>query len=317
MIAHIRDHVYLVATRAAGMNSFQCGLGVGDDGRFELALVSTWADFGLLHAAIGEDLRRPTWFREVETCLTPVAADHYELVGEALRGVVPLEGGVVHIGQGVLAPLGGERFFDEARAWQRDQLDGGTFVATHIGRRMDGSIEEAVYVGVGHGQAPTPELGVPRSAPIEREGGRPLFTSWEFVAFDALSRVPARGSEAVGVLLANDDREFAFATPGAAQLLGVPISRLGGMRVDDITAPDQRTSIPELWAAFIAEGSLAGPYRLQTRDGSVRSVAFSARANTPWPGYHVTVLGEPGTTIDVDDALSGAGLIARYEARLV
>jgi len=92
------------------------------------------------------------------------------------------------------------------------------------------------------------------------------------------------------------------------------------MRVDDVTRTSERAAVPEAWNKFVAAGSSSGPFVLQRPDGTEVQVKFAARANTPWPGSHASLLVPADATsddeddLDIDTALADAGLVARYAA---
>jgi hypothetical protein len=61
-----------------------------------------------------------------------------------------------------------------------------------------------------------------------------------------------------------------------------------------------------------------GPYVLERPDGSRVAVRYAARANTPWPNSHTSLLVPEGDEadrdddLDVDSALADAGLVSGY-----
>lgn len=310
VVAHIRDGVFPFVGRMHGLRSFQTGLRDRSDGRLEFVLVSTWVEFDDLMVGLGPDLDHPTWLREVNEAIRPERADQFELIGEELRGVIPLGGGRLSVSRGTLVASTAESFFDTARAWQTNLLDRGLVLASHIGRRIDRSSEEAIAVAVW-----APEEGDGPNdgqASLEHAWGS-SFTALETATYDALARVAPRVDAGPAILLADDERRYIFATPAAGRLLGLPVSRILGRRIEDVTAPTLQGSVADMWASFIAEGRQAGAFTVVRDIGALAEVSFEARANTPWPGCHATVLGEPGAPVDLDDALAAAGLIARYE----
>ena len=138
--------------------------------------------------------------------------------------------------------------------------------------------------------------------------------------FEALTATEPRPN-APAILLADDDRRYVHATPAAARLSGHSLARLLTMRVEDVARATERAAVPEAWSRFVADGSMGGPYILERPDGTEVEVRFAAKANTPWPGSHASLLvpagavGPDGTDagdLDVDAALVDAGLVARY-----
>jgi hypothetical protein len=73
-----------------------------------------------------------------------------------------------------------------------------------------------------------------------------------------------------------------------------------------------------MWKHFVAKGSLDGAIRLARPDGSSVEVRFSARARTPWPGCHVSMLTPPDSADvpDIAKALIDAGFVARYSVAI-
>jgi PAS domain S-box-containing protein len=312
LFAHLRDVVYPANVSTPGMRTFQAGLRAVDSVHLEFVLVSTWVDYDAMLAGIGPDLLRPRWFDAISHRLEPLRADHYELVGEELRGIVPFAGGAVRVFTGRLAP-GGEAFFEVARRAQSEQLDVGDIIASHIGRRLDELGEEAAYVDVWRdGDAPALFGGSP-SEPGDRAEWEGYFSSHTFEVFDAVARVPSRRGSEHALLLADDDRRYVFASQAAARLLGQPAARILGRRIEDVTAPSKREGVDELWRSFVATGSQSSDFALTRADGSVVEVHYEARANTPWPGVHASVLAAPSEAFDFDDALAASGILARYD----
>ncbi|HET9522208.1 MAG TPA: PAS domain-containing protein [Candidatus Limnocylindrales bacterium] len=310
VVAHVRDVVYALVGRMPGLRSFQTGIRERPDGRTEFVLVSTWQEFEHLMEALGPDLEHPAWLRDVDSRIQAEQADQFELVGEELRGVIPMTGGRLTISHGTLASGPAESFFDAARAWQADLLDRGLVLASHIGRRISGAHEDAVSVIV---RGSEDGEGAEADAITEPDDAfRDYFAQLETAVYDAIARVDAKPGAVPALLLADDERRYVFATPAAGRLLGRPVSRILGRRVEEVTGPGYVDAVPDMWARFIAEGLQAGDFTLTREDGSLAHVSFVARANTPWPGCHATVLAEPGADVDFDDALAAAGLIARY-----
>jgi PAS domain-containing protein len=312
VVTHLRDHVYQANVSTPGLRTFQAGLRNADARYTDLVLVSTWVDYDSMAAGIGADLMRPRWLDAISDRLEPATADHYELVGEELRGIVPLAGGALRVFRGRLAP-GRESFFEFARRAQADQLDSGEIVASHIGRRIDVRGEEAVYVVVWADAQTAPAHDGAPTEPANQAAWEDYFETHSLEAFDAIARVPARPRSEQALLLADDDRRYVFASPAAGRLLGRPPARLLARRIEDVTAPALRHKVEELWQAFVTSGSQSSDFALTRADGSVVDVRYEARANTPWRGVHASVFAAPAERVDFDGALAASGIIARYD----
>ncbi len=314
IVAHLRDVIYPMVARVDGLHSFQAGLRALPAGGDEFAIVSTWSGFDSIVAALGQRLERPRWMTDVEDVYQPSSSEHYELVGAELRGFFPLEGALLRVFRGTLRPGSSEEFFEFARRRQADLLDSGHLLASHLGRRVEGRREEVVYVVLWRDLASLRDLGGAPDEPAARAEWEDYFEDWSFDGYDALTRVSAHGSSDPAVLLADDDRRYVFATPAAGRIVERPVARLLGLRVEDITAPDRRSSVPDMWEAFLRAGRAEGPFELVDGSGRVRRVGYAARANTPWPGCHASLLVPDGnpTAGDIDPALTRAGIVARY-----
>ncbi len=312
VLAHLRDHVYPANVGTTGLRTFQAGLSEQPDGVLELAVVTTWGTFQDVQRGIGEDPLHPAWLAAVANHLTPVSADHYELVGEELRGIVPLAGGALRILSGRLAPRHSETFFDFARRTQAEQLDSGLIVVSHIGRRLVGHDEEAVYVAVWRDTEAPRLLGGSATAPANRDQWEQSFADWSFTAYDAVARVSPKRGEPTVLLLADNDRRYLFASAAAGRLLGRSPARLLGRRVEDLAAPSVRDEVAQMWEAFLRDGSQSGSFDVTRGDGTTVAMQYEARANTPWPGVHASVLAASSAAVDFNDALAATGLVARY-----
>lgn len=312
VLAHLRDYVYPANVRTAGLRTFQAGVSELPDGMLELALVSTWGTFDDVQRGIGRDTLRPLWLASIADHLVPVTADHYEVVGEELTGIVPLGGSALRILSGRLMPEHEETFFAFARRAQAEQFDAGLVLISHIGRRLAGDGEEAAYVAVCRDGDASARLGRSATAPASGDAWESYFTTSFFMAYDAVARVAPKRAESTVLLLADDDRRYVYVTPAAGRLLGRSPARMLGRRVEDISGPTVRDRVEPMWAAFLRDGSQSGVFDVTSVDGATVAMRYEARANTPWPGVHASVLVEPSSTVDFDDALASAGIVARY-----
>ena len=91
------------------------------------------------------------------------------------------------------------------------------------------------------------------------------------------------------MLLANDDQRFIDANPSACRLLGYECDELLQLGVRDITAPEERESVAQRWAAFLSAGKAEGELPLARKDGIRLEAEFRAVANIR-PGIHLSIL---------------------------
>lgn len=315
VLTHLRDSVYPSLARIDGLRSFQAGLRTRADGGLQFAVVTTWEDFERLAGSIGPDLDRPRPLDGIADAYEPQGADHFELVGEQIQGVFPLEGGILRVFHGRLTGAGTESFFDFARRRQTELLDEGMIVASHIGRRIVGTAEEAIYVVLWRDADAIRQLGGDVDRPAAPTEWASYFEHWDLEAYDALTRVRPRAGSGPALLLADDERRYLFATGPAAQLVGRPVGRIVGRRIEDVTGPADVDHVERLWQEFVAAGTLEGAIELSRGDGTPTRVRFAARANTPWPGCHTSLLVPEGEEVGldaIDEALSEAGIMVRY-----
>ena len=316
ILAHVRDVLYPAATRMTRLGSFQAGLRTADDGSLELAVITTWPTFTDIVEALGPDLDRPSWMSAVADAYEPRGAQHYELVGQQIPGLFPMEGAILRVFEGRLGRIASETFFDFARTRQEDLIDQGLILASHIGRRIIGNVEEAIYVVLWRDAEAIASMGGDDERPAAQAEWGSFFDSWRLDRYDALTRVSPRGGTDRALLLADDERRYVFATPEAARLIDRPVGRILGQRIDDIASVGPADpAIDRMWAEFLNVGTQVGEIELTGRDGEAHRVGFVARANIPWPGCHVSLLvpaGEVPRPETVDEALADVGIIARY-----
>lgn len=91
------------------------------------------------------------------------------------------------------------------------------------------------------------------------------------------------------MLLADDDRVIVEANRAACDLLAFSHDQLLGMRIEDLSGPGLREAAPEMFAAFLAEGTQSGPFTLVKSDGGSVDCQYSAVANIV-PGQHLSIL---------------------------
>lgn len=312
LITFVRDTALPSALRIPGLLSFQPAIRrIGST--FEFVLASTWTDFDAM-LATRRDLDTPIAMPPgAEHLVGRGHADYYEFVAGNGRGL-PLTTARLRLTHVALAPNQEAAYFARSRDLADELLDEAGMVAFLQGRRsIDGRVE-AVAISVWEGDdAIDAAVG---GAPVGLLDGGSTGTYYAAAptreTFDALTVAPARG-DAPAVLLADDERRYVHVTPAVEHLTGRTVARLRAMRIDDLTAPDLRPGIPEMWATFIADGSMAATFALARPDGSTVDVRFSARARSPWPGVHASVLVPVAAEAEplIDDALVAAGFVSR------
>lgn len=314
--AFVRDEAVARALQVPGLLSLQPALRRTASG-VELVIVSTWRAFGELTAAT-RDLDGPLTMPGAAAMIEESRVEHYELVlGEARA--MPLREARLRLTRLPIRPGYEASYYRAVRSWSDRLLDDAGMVAFTLGRRVVGRREEIVAVQVWQDEAALREVA---GADLERPmGGDELAQFWAadplIEHFDALTATDPRPN-APAILVADDQRRYVHATPAAARLTGHTLARLLTMRVDDIAPPAQRATVPAVWARFVDQGSLHGPFALARHDGSQVEVEYLAKANTPWPGAHASLLvpadeaGGQADALDIDAALVDAGLVARY-----
>ncbi|MEO8273723.1 MAG: PAS domain-containing protein [Chloroflexota bacterium] len=312
----IREEAVGGALQLRGLVSFQPALRRTDTG-LELIIASTWNGFDDL-TATGMDLDSPLIMPGAAPMLEGGHSEHYELViGEART--MPLREAKLRLTRIPIRTGAEAQYYEAVRKWSDRLLDDGGMVAFTLGRRVVGRQDEIVAVQVWEDED---ALRHAAGSMVERPMGETELASFwaanpAIEHFDALTATEPHAN-APAILLADDDRRYVHATPAAVALSGHPLARLLTMRVEDVARAAEREAVAEAWSQFLANGSMDGPYVLERADGSEVHVRFAARANTPWPGSHASLLvpagadSGGGADLDVDAALVDAGLVARY-----
>jgi PAS domain S-box-containing protein len=101
---------------------------------------------------------------------------------------------------------------------------------------------------------------------------------------------------ATAMMFADDRRRYRDANPAACAALGMTRQEVLRLRIDDLTAPDQRGQIPAIWAALQERGTLSGRIALQPPNGKRIEIQYSATANIV-PGLHLAVFPPPGAEV--------------------
>jgi PAS domain-containing protein len=313
---YIRDEAVAHALRIPGLRSCQPAIRTTESGA-EFLLASTWAGFDDLVAA-DRDLDRSVSLPGAGSMLTDSHAEHYELViGDART--MPMHAARLRLTRILIRPNVQTAYYEAVRRWSDRLLDDAGMVAFTLGRRVVGRQDEIVAVQLWQDEEALRDAA---GKDLERpRGGEVLSEFWAadptIEHFEALTSIEPQPN-APAILVADDERRYVHATPAAARLSGRSVARLLTLRIDDISAARERAGIDRAWNTFVADGSMRGPYRLTTPDGSEIPVRISAKANTPWPGAHASVLVPDGSNADadpdIDAALVEAGLVAKYVA---
>src|SRR5947209_20447689 len=111
-------------------------------------------------------------------------------------------------------------------------------------------------------------------------------------------------SSLIPMVVADDDRRYVAVNQAACLLLRLPEERILGMRIDDLTAAENREHVEALWDGFVRDGVQEGTFELLMPDGAQVAVDYSATANVE-PGRHLSILmfppGEGGwRTVEVE-----------------
>ncbi len=91
------------------------------------------------------------------------------------------------------------------------------------------------------------------------------------------------------MVIADNERRYVAANPAACLLLRLAEPDVLGLRIDDLSPPEARPAIDELWAAFLRDGTQRGAFELQMPDGPRLAVEYSATAHIE-PGRHLSIL---------------------------
>lgn len=312
LLRFIRDEAVANALAIPGLLSLQPAVRETANGS-ELVIVSTWTGFEEMTAA-GADIDSPLSMPGAAEMLEGARADHYELVlGEARA--MPLRQAKLRLIRIPIKPNAESAYYAAVRTWADRLMDRSGLIAFTLGRRIVGRQDAIVAAMLWQDEAALRDAA---GADLERPmGGPELSQFWAadplIEHFDALTAVDPR-PDAPALFLTDDRRRYVHATPAAAELSGRPLARLLTMRVEDITPDSDRAAVAEAFDQFVQHGRAEGPYVLSRPDGSQVQVRFAAKANSPWPGSHASLLvpENDGHDLDVDRALIEAGFVARY-----
>jgi len=112
------------------------------------------------------------------------------------------------------------------------------------------------------------------------------------LSVDDLSRIHDRDGNPLissphAVLIADDQGRYLGATDAALALLEYDLDVLCGKTVADLTAPNQKDLVDELWARFAERSQDVGYYVVQTGSGRNLAIRYEARLNA-LPGVHTS-----------------------------
>jgi len=91
------------------------------------------------------------------------------------------------------------------------------------------------------------------------------------------------------MVVADDERRYVAVNTAACLLLRLPEEEVLGLRIEDLTPPENRPLVEDLWDAFIRAGVQEGRFELLMPDGGQLEVDYSATANVE-AGRHLSVL---------------------------
>jgi PAS domain S-box-containing protein len=313
LLDFVRQHAITDALRLPGLVSFQPAV-AERDGQLDVMVASAWQGFDEL-AAVNQMVTSPMPLSTAEGLITDARIDHYELALGAAR-MLPLNGARMRVALSTLKPNSEGTFFERVRNATEAMLDTPGLIAFLIGRRVgEGGDEIAAVTLWDADESIRTPIVPPGGAPLAGMDVADLLTGAPVAThYDALVAVePA--PDAPAILVVDDTGHYIHATRAASQLTGWPLARLLTMQVADLAASGVRPAVPRMWEQFIAEGTRVGEFDVRRPDGSVVAVNFAARANTPWPGSHVSILTDRDAhpVTDIDRALIQAGILARYE----
>ncbi len=79
------------------------------------------------------------------------------------------------------------------------------------------------------------------------------------------------------VVFVNADRRYVEVTDGVCRLLGYSREELLTKTIDEISAPELRSQVPETFRQYIAEGGLEGQYSVLSKDGRRIPIRYQAK----------------------------------------
>jgi DNA-binding CsgD family transcriptional regulator len=128
--------------------------------------------------------------------------------------------------------------------------------------------------------------------------------------------VASFGQSLVPMVIADDRRRYLAANAAACLLLRLPEEEIVRLAVDDLTPPESRALVGQLWEAFIREGTQHGTYELLAPDGARVRVEYSATANIA-PGQHLSILMFPPGRANHDPGERSAAVLSAREREVL
>jgi DNA-binding CsgD family transcriptional regulator len=101
------------------------------------------------------------------------------------------------------------------------------------------------------------------------------------------------------MLVADDRRRYVAVNRAMCLLLRSDRETVLKMSFDDLTPPERRGNIEEVWEAFLRDGVRSGAYEFLMPDGPRMLVEYSATANVE-PGRHLAIFVVPPTSDAVE-----------------
>jgi PAS domain S-box-containing protein len=109
------------------------------------------------------------------------------------------------------------------------------------------------------------------------------------------------------VVVADDEHRYVAVSGDVKAVLGYEPKDLIGRRAEEIAAPDLLGSTPTDWQRLVADGRQEGVYRVLGYDGREVAVRFTARADYPIQGYHLSRAWRMEATIEADSQTAMLG----------
>jgi DNA-binding CsgD family transcriptional regulator len=92
------------------------------------------------------------------------------------------------------------------------------------------------------------------------------------------------------MLIVDDERRYVDANPAASLFLRLPLEEIRKLRIDDVTAPELRAGLDELWAEFLSgEGIDALGWDFHMPGGTSVTVDLCSTAHFQ-PGRHLAII---------------------------